>query len=352
MNDFLHNPYERLLYYDFFLCSYTGVSIQQLHEKLDIPLPVIRNDVFLVQKTMHSIFIDDESILTIENMECRNQLKEIWNSDWVSLKKIMLQGKLDTLVLYKAETCTLLDSYHIPIDADEYEALAFLRRENTLSTQQPVHAIHYLTKNSYLYSVGNPNLVEYINLTKEVIEKDSFLQIRYTNANGISSTKIFKPIILMYDSLENQYAIITKLNEKYNVYRLDRIFSLQEYIKIPDSFQKTPFNVVTEREKIIKLAPTVWKFCFTEPPVKVKIKFYNDLNGHVWRKVEKELSNRTNGKLYEKDGFKYYEDEVRGLSPFRTWVYSYGNSAVILEPQSLREQAINSYTERLRRLNE
>ncbi len=71
-----------------------------------------------------------------------------------------------------------------------------------------------------------------------------------------------------------------------------------------------------------------------------KIKFYNEAN--VWAKVKKELANRTNGKLYEKNGFLYYEDLVYGISKLRSWLYGYSSSAVVLEPAELRQQIIDS----------
>ena len=58
----------------------------------------------------------------------------------------------------------------------------------------------------------------------------------------------------------------------------------------------------------------------------------------------------TNGKLEEQDGFLYYEDIVYGISKLRTWIYGYGSSAVVIEPESLRLHIIDSLKRRLEHL--
>ena len=68
---------------------------------------------------------------------------------------------------------------------------------------------------------------------------------------------------------------------------------------------------------------------------------------NVFNKVRKELSCRTNGQLYEKDGFLYYEDDVYGIDKFRSWIFSYGRAAIVLEPEVLCTQIITSLKDRL-----
>ena len=64
-------------------------------------------------------------------------------------------------------------------------------------------------------------------------------------------------------------------------------------------------------------------------------------------RIRRDLECRINGTLYEKDGFLYYEDTVYGLSKFRNWVFGYGSSAVVLEPEELRESVIESLKRRM-----
>ena len=93
----------------------------------------------------------------------------------------------------------------------------------------------------------------------------------------------------------------------------------------------------------LEKAPQVWGMNFScETPTHVKVRFSRSAN--VEKKVKKELEFRTKKKLSESDEFLYYEDDVYGLSKFKDWILSYGWSAVVLEPQSLQEEIIASYT--------
>ena len=104
------------------------------------------------------------------------------------------------------------------------------------------------------------------------------------------------------------------------------------------------FDPLNVDESLLDIYPNVCWNCFSDEPEQVKVRFYNEAN--VWNKVKKELANRVNGKLYEKDGYLYYEDIVYGISKFRSWLYGYGSSAIVLEPESLRKHIIDSLRER------
>ena len=97
-----------------------------------------------------------------------------------------------------------------------------------------------------------------------------------------------------------------------------------------------------------QIAPNVWGnnfSCTSDQTADVKVKFFNVANVH--EKVRKQLACRTNGKLTEKDGCLYYEDKVYGLSRFRSWIYGYGRAAVVLEPESLRNDIMDSLNKRV-----
>lgn len=100
-----------------------------------------------------------------------------------------------------------------------------------------------------------------------------------------------------------------------------------------DTRHHAPDNVEMEH-KLCEIAPNVWGNLFHDVPKSVKVKFYKE--GRVWEKVRRDLECRTNGKLYEKNGFLYYEDIVYGFSKFSNWIYGYGSSAIVIEPKWLR----------------
>lgn len=107
------------------------------------------------------------------------------------------------------------------------------------------------------------------------------------------------------------------------------------------------FRELYEAMLSIPVEPPVnvsWGRCFSDQPQSVKIRFYKE--GNVWEKIRKNPAYRSYGKLYEKDGYFYYEDVVYGNSAFRTWLYGYGSSVIVLEPESLRQHSIDSLRER------
>lgn len=67
----------------------------------------------------------------------------------------------------------------------------------------------------------------------------------------------------------------------------------------------------------------------------VRVRFYNDFN--VVNRVRAETAHRQNRVLREEpDGTWIYEDDVVGFDDFRMWLRSFGASAEVLEPESLR----------------
>ena len=50
--------------------------------------------------------------------------------------------------------------------------------------------------------------------------------------------------------------------------------------------------------------------------------------------------------MYEKDDCLYYEDIVYGIEGFKNYIFSYGSSAIVLEPKHLQDDIIKSLKER------
>ena len=65
--------------------------------------------------------------------------------------------------------------------------------------------------------------------------------------------------------------------------------------------------------------------------------------------ARKEPFCRTNDKVFSlrKRWIPYYEDDVYGIDKFRSWIFSYGRAAIVLEPEVLRTQIITSLKDRL-----
>lgn len=72
---------------------------------------------------------------------------------------------------------------------------------------------------------------------------------------------------------------------------------------------------------------------------KVKVRFYNEAN--VLEKVKREFKTRGLAELVQlEDGSLEYSGEIHGINNFAKWVLSFGSSAVVLEPQWLRDKMI------------
>lgn len=190
-------------------------------------------------------------------------------------------------------------------------------------------------KDSYLFTRQYINLNPKLELINQAIIDQKCLKIKYKTSMGVISFIHLKPLKIAYDADENLYSILSIHNGRIQVHRLDHILSIDESDQKPEP----------QNESLLNIYPNVWGNCFSDPPEHVKVKFYNEAN--VWNKVRKELAYRTNGKLYEDGEFLYYEDTVYGISKFRSWIYGYGSSAIVLEPQSLRQHIIDSLRTRL-----
>ena len=193
-------------------------------------------------------------------------------------------------------------------------------------------------KDSYRAIHNYHELSDRLQLVEDAIENQASLFMRYQNSKNEIMQFDFQPLKISYDENENLYCILSIHKGAIQVHRFDRILGLWPgHTKVEGG----------DVSLIENLAPQVWGNCFSEEPEHVKVRFYNEAN--VWNKVKRDLACRTKGKLYAEDGFLYYEDTVYGISKFRTWVYGFGSSAIVLEPVSLREHIIESLKERKNR---
>lgn len=367
MNSEMYHPYERFLAYDIYLRNdvngeiyidnthETGTSIAYLAQALNLPIQVVRADFLCLQKTLNytaiANFEDSDPFLSSPAAEA---LIDLWEScsPMKDFEQAVLSGQFDELPLehdFKNKPNVSSDTIALPLTKDEQQALSLLDAGlfSVHSSTKIPYSMDYLVKNSYRYNLGQGKLMEWLNITHDAIKKHSLLSIVYHGDDKRIIQK-FHPLKIVYDSFENEYAIISRISTGYDVYRFDRI---QKLTPCPASTkpEKTLETLEQDTASLSAIAPTVWGFCFSDEPVRVVVRFYNDSPVNVWSKIKNDLFYRTNGKLYEKDDFLYYEDDVRGLPSFLGWLYSYGASAEIMEPLSLREEAIRSYQNRLKR---
>lgn len=346
MND-LYNPYQRLqLYFAWFSNDESllldenfplGISMSRLCEITQLPIQVIRNDIIHLLKYSNKLLLElveeDTNFTTLNPLY---DLEHLWYTLPISpiLENLILKGVLDFIPLHLIQNEKA--SFHLFLSTEEWIALDAYKQENN-SFYHALSDISFSIKNSYHFIKCN-YLQQKLELITQSIHKQYCLSMEYRTTKNHLYRLIFQPLKLVYDSSENSYAVISFSEETFQVYRLEHIEKL-EIIKKNVKIQKEIL------QKLDNLLPNVWGLTFNEPPQRVKIKFYNEAN--VWSKVKNDLSYRTNGSLYKKDGFLFYEDNVYGISAFRSWIYSFGSSAIVIEPSDLRKTIIDSFQARL-----
>ncbi|MGN1382673.1 MAG: WYL domain-containing protein [Eubacterium sp.] len=86
-----------------------------------------------------------------------------------------------------------------------------------------------------------------------------------------------------------------------------------------------------------------------DEPADVKVKIYAETN-NILSKIKADIVNRKYGKLTPsetEENVYYYTDKVIGMDSFRGWLFSYGNSVVVLEPKELAERICTSAERKL-----
>lgn len=386
-----HNPYVRIQTYYSWLINdkyYTqvddsynrGTTLERLHEITNIPITVIRRDFSCMFEWQSSISLflkdnpkftnviwntvlnfDDESenyIAVNEHYPLELLYENLMDEAFpLELKKLMTDGILDNIPIY---TENVYASYQISMTQEEAKALqhhiltdinpqAFMSERERSALEEfavlrsniekindiPIVSYDVNVKDSYLFTGRYVNLNTKLELIHQAIIDQKCITIKYKTAKGVISHISLKPLKIAYDVDENLYSILSIHDSSIQVHRLDHILSIDENSDKPEP----------QDETLLDIYPNVWGNYFSDPPEHVKVKFYNEAN--VWNKVRRELAYRSNGKLYEDGEFLYYEDTVYGISKFRSWIYGYGSSAIVLEPQSLRQHIIDSLKARL-----
>jgi len=332
MNQY-HDVYKRLQeYYKMFSNNaengfvvddsyYFGMSISRISELTQIPLAVVRKDIVGIRSWKDILEYDDY----VEE-ELSDKLNAALEEDNSVFDELILDGTFDMVPIYFSQKEEA--RYQIKLHSDEAHAYQnYFSDKHKIIT--PNYDSSYQIKDSYRYYYID-KLIEKLEYINNAIQTDRCIRINYSPAQGDNFTATIKPLKIVYDSMDNIYAILTIIDQQVHVYRLDRINDITE----------SYMNITIEDTTILSIAPNVWGCTFNDSAYQVKVRFYDE--GNVWNKVRQDLSCRINGRLYEQDGFLYYEDIVYGISAFRNWIYGYGSSAIVLEPKVLREQIIES----------
>ena len=286
----------------------------------------------------------------------------------VTFEQLIKNGYFDDVPLESGflKSVNKVDRIVLVLQDEEMEALREFADANDVDLKLAGKRSVYF-KN--LYSVSDREL-----LCLEKLMKDKCLQrdpgkekkIRFyydsPKIDGITE-KVVVPLMIEQDLDTGFLYLIAESKEPDQPgarFRLDRMVSFDKVEaekpvgkiqkKVDEKDQK-----FFEREKSREAEKENWDKEYTH----VKIKVFDRHGYDIHSRVIRDLQRMHIGNVYSiddhmkrienADGYYYlYEDDVLNIniSKLKSWVFSYGSSMVVIEPESLRDQVIESYKKR------
>lgn len=337
MSEFYTDPYNRLeKYYQLFLLNEFDaeeaaeseelsaflLNIDILSKRLQIPVTIVRMDLVDMLSATDENFlkVKIDSIASEADEESENVYLDRSEESYADIR----DGKYDDayIILNLHE----LSGSIITLNKDEVAALNKIDDDFSLYGKRinPV----MLKDTDHLIPPGI-EINDKLSIIKEAMEGSKEISFIYINEDDDREIVKCVPIQIVF---ENKYKLLIISDGVPKVLDIERICS---EILLGEDTGKKPDSV------LLSILPQVWGYDFESTPYAVKVKFYNDPG--VFEKVRKELENRSMGTLTEENNALYYEDTVYGMEAFKKWIYSYGNSAVVIKPVALKNEIIKNY---------
>lgn len=348
-----HNAYLRLnSYFSFFSFSNLDtITIKNIADFLHLSLQTVRNDFATILAASSSSKYESSKALDLMDDDYEDDLYQ-WMEDHypelegyefdyqLTKKEIsdIQKGLLDEVPF----SSSIFNHIFLSLTQDEYRAWQSLTDVKNEGKTKRLQTFDVLA-NEQIFPENNHEIL--YNL-KDCMFTSPGEAITISEYNGKKVNITMIPQKLAYDSIDNTYYLLTVEKNHVYQYRLDRIGN----IRPANKKERETVYVPTNKElSLLKRAPQVWGMAFNDKKYHVKVRFYNEAN--VFAKVGRDLSYRTKKKLTQdtvtengKDiDVLIYEDDVYGIDKFCNWIYSYGSSAIVLEPTEIRERIIRSY---------
>ena len=290
-------------------------TIALLSSKLDVPLNVVRMDITNIMKYSDGGVIDFD---LDEDTDIEIDFEKLMDNPDM-LFDLINEGVFDNVGINYQDA--FIGDCSVLVTSDEMDAL------NKISD---IELPFYIKDNELKFSKIFV-LPEMISLVENAIKEQRNISFDYyekTAKNVLSYTIV--PLKIVYEN--RKFYILTCIDGLPKYFYFENIKS---EIQVLDKCEMLPGSA------FLTILPQVWGMDFTAEPFLVEVKFYDE--GDVFNRVRAELAGRTQGNLYENDGFLFYEDTVYGLDAFKEWILSFGSSAVVLKPKMLRNTIINEY---------
>lgn len=145
---------------------------------------------------------------------------------------------------------------------------------------------------------------------------------------------------LLYHNINNGRIYLISLKDRIYTYRLDLILSLTELPQ--DKF------IPDYSENQLGIFDYLWGMDLSslDNPCRIKLRI-TAYNQNIIEKIRNDISRRKYAKLYQKGEYWYYEDEIIGLSAFKTWIHQFGYSVLVQAPENLAREIYESALLRL-----
>jgi predicted DNA-binding transcriptional regulator YafY len=210
-----------------------------------------------------------------------------------------------------------------------YDSLESLFKK--IKTTLPPESIKYLKTVEQTLHLGLKPFKEYgkfreiINRVNEAaIKKLSIEIVYYTMSRKKESRRKVDPYRIWFFSGTFYLIGFCHKRKGVRVFALDRIKMLhqtKEQFEVPEDFDFEDF-----------VGPSFG--VFQGEPVKVKVWFAPDVAGYIKEKIWHESQQIEE----QDDGSVIFEAEVAGTAEIKFWIMSWGSQALVLEPESLREE--------------
>lgn len=368
MNKTYLSAIQRLRIYSQIFSEAGHHNIYSLSKYLEIPVKVVRADIITLlgddsalilafNEACDSSSFDvddfiDKAKLLVDNNVCpsinRNNIDDfIYENYEILIKK----GLLDTLELFCDLEADIINPLEIMVTQEEYNAYRAFLYVNDDNTDINKTYKNPLSKNeTYTSQILNKDFLG--SSSPETVDKVSMIEKQISDLGAISfnynesdeKVNIY-PSIICFDKTDGNYVTIGFYKNKLSTFYLDKM----DNITVLSGNELNKCEICTYDDTWLQVTDKVWGFEFDKlhdnkgrlkKPTRIKVKFYDE--GNVKKKLDRDLCfrNYTPGSLL-------YEDDVYGIDSFIKWVSSYGSSAIILSPKSVREQFLLSLEERL-----
>lgn len=166
-------------------------------------------------------------------------------------------------------------------------------------------------------------------------------RIRYRGSGDqVGQTRSVEPLGVVYYWFHDAWYLVARCPKAdglrhFRVDRIDGVMLTAARFEYPEDFDLSEY------------VSKMWGI-YSGEPTQVRVRFFDEMN--VVDRLHAEVSGRLSARLYQVDEGQWeLVDAVVGVSEFRTWLRTFGSSAVVLKPEELRDQLVAS-AERMREI--